>query len=51
MGEKTGENKTKDGIKRVFDMYDKEQTGEIGFEQFKDIIRFIGENLTDDEIL
>ena len=51
VGEKTGENKTKDGIKRVFDMYDKEQTGEIGFEQFKDIIRFIGENLTDDEIL
>jgi len=51
VGEKTGENKTKDGIKRVFDMYDKEQSGEIGFEQFKDIIRFIGENLTDDEIL
>lgn len=29
--EKTGDCKTKDGIKRVFDMYDKEQTGEIGF--------------------
>ena len=32
-------------------MYDREQTGEIGFEQFKEIIKFIGENMTDDDIL
>lgn len=32
-------------------MYDREQTGEIGFEQLKEISRFIGENMTDDDIL
>ena len=32
-------------------MYDREQTGEIGFEQLKEITKFIGENLTDDDIL
>jgi centrin-1 len=49
--QKTGDCRSKDGIKRVFDLYDKEQKGEIGFEQFKDIIKFIGENMTDDDIL
>ena len=49
--QKTGDCRTRDGIKRVFDMYDREQTGEIGFEQLKEITKFIGENLTDDDIL
>lgn len=51
MCQKAGECKTKDGIKRVFDMYDKEKKGEIGFEQLKDIIKFIGENMTDEDIM
>ena len=49
--QKTGDCRTRDGIKRVFDLYDREQTGEIGFEHFKEIIKFIGENMTDDDIL
>lgn len=51
MCEKTGENRTKDGIKRVFDLYDKEGKGVVGFEEFRQITRFIGENLTDEDIL
>lgn len=49
--QKTGDCRTRDGIKRVFDLYDREQTGEIGFEEFKEIIKFIGESMTDDDIL
>lgn len=47
----TGEVKTRDGIKRVFDLYDKEGTGLIEFEQLKAIARLIGETMSDDDLL
>ena len=47
----TGEVRTKDGIRRVFNLYDKEQTGVIEFEQLKKIARSLGENLTDNDLL
>ena len=47
----TGDVRTKDGIRRVFNLYDKEQTGVIEFEQLKHIARSLGEYLTDDDLL
>lgn len=35
----------------MFNLYDKEQTGVIEFEQLKSITRDIGEYMTDDDLL
>lgn len=47
----TGEVKTKDGLRRVFNLYDKEQTGVIEFEQLKAIAREIGEPMAEEQIM
>jgi Ca2+-binding EF-hand superfamily protein len=46
-----GEYRTKDGLQRVWKLYDKEETGVIRFEQIKEISRSIGEYLDDGAIL
>jgi Ca2+-binding EF-hand superfamily protein len=46
-----GEYKTKDGLQRVWKLYDKEETGVIRFEQLKEIARSIGEYMDDQAIL
>ena len=46
-----GEYKTRDGLQRVWRLYDKEETGVIGFEQLKEIGRSIGEYMDDQAIL
>ena len=46
-----GEYKTKDGLQRVWKLYDKEDTGVIRFEQLKEISRSIGEYMDDAALL
>ncbi len=45
---KVGETKTKDGIKRIFTIFDTEGTGVVGFDQLKSICKQLHENLNDD---
>lgn len=46
-----GEYKTRDGLQRVWKLYDREETGVIRFEQLKEIARSIGEYMDDQAIL
>ena len=48
---KVGETKTKDGIRKVFAIFDKDENGVIDFEEFKSISRQLHESLNDDAIL
>lgn len=51
IGSKVGETKTKDGLRRVFALYDKDENGSIDFEEFKAISKQLHENLNDDDLL
>ena len=46
-----GEYKTRDGLQRVWKLYDKEDTGVIRFEDLKEIARSIGEYMDDQALL
>lgn len=46
-----GETKTRDGLRRVFAIFDKNEDGFIDFEEFKAISKEIKENINDDELL
>ena len=46
-----GECKTKDGIKRVFRLFDQDDNGVIDFEEFKGIAKYLKDGINDDEIL
>ena len=46
-----GEVRTKDGIRRVFALLDKNEDGTIDFEEFKNGLKSIGEHMNDDDIL
>jgi centrin-1 len=46
-----GEVRTKDGIRRVFALLDKNEDGHIDFEEFKYGFKSIQEHMNDDEIL
>lgn len=48
---RVGETKTKDGLKRVFALFDKNEDGVLDFEELKAICKQLHENLNDDEIL
>lgn len=48
---RVGETKTKDGCKRIFAIYDKDESGVIDFEKFKAIAKEIKDGINDDEIL
>lgn len=48
---RVGETKTKDGLKRIFALFDKDENGTIDFEEFKVIAKQLHENLTDDDLL
>jgi Ca2+-binding EF-hand superfamily protein len=47
---RVGETKTKEGLKRVFSLYDKDENGVIDFEEFKTVSRQLHENLNDDDL-
>lgn len=46
-----GEVKTKDGLKRVFKLFDEDENGVIDFEEFKKIAKYLKDGINDDEIL
>ncbi len=48
---RVGETKTKDGLKKVFALYDKNEDGVIDFEEFKGIAKWIKDGINDDELL
>jgi Ca2+-binding EF-hand superfamily protein len=48
---RVGETKTKDGLKRVFALYDKDENGVIDFEEFKGIAKQLHDAINDDDIL
>jgi Ca2+-binding EF-hand superfamily protein len=47
---RVGETKTKDGIRRVFALYDKDENGLIDFEEFKGIAKQLHDPINDDDI-
>jgi len=51
MGSQVGEVKTKDGLKRVFAIFDKNEDGIIDFEEFKAIAKDLKDGINDDELL
>jgi centrin-1 len=46
-----GEVRTKDGIRRVFALLDKNEDGHLDFEEFKQGLKSIQEHMNDDDIL
>ena len=50
-GSRIGEVKTRDGIRRVFALIDKDENGIIDFEEFKNLSKYLKDNLTDDDVL
>jgi centrin-1 len=48
---KVGETKTRDGLRRVFALYDKDENGTVDFEEFKAISKQLHENINDDDLL
>ena len=51
VGHKVGDLKSKEGLSKVFDMFDKDSTGLITFDNFKQLARELGEMMNDDEIV
>jgi Ca2+-binding EF-hand superfamily protein len=47
---RVGETKTKDGLKRVFALYDTNGDGSIEFEEFKGIAKQIHDTINDDDL-
>lgn len=47
---KVGDNRSRDGITRVFALWDREGHGSADFESFKRIARELGETLNDEEL-
>jgi Ca2+-binding EF-hand superfamily protein len=48
---RVGETKTKDGLKRVFALYDKDDNGLVDFEEFKGIAKQLHDPINDDDLL
>ena len=46
-----GETRTRDGMRRIFAIYDKDENGVIDFEEFKAIAKEIKDGINDDDIL
>jgi len=46
-----GDTKTKDGLKRIFDLFDKNEDGVIDYEEFKEVGKWIKEGINDDDLL
>lgn len=47
---KVGDNTSRDGINRVFQLWDNQGNGYVDFDSFKRIARELGETLNDDEL-
>ena len=50
-GSRIGETKTRDGLRRVFALIDKDENGIVDFEEFKALCKHLKDNLGDDDVL
>ena len=50
MASKAGDCSSREGLSKVFELWDNEGTGVIGFDNFKRIAKELGETLNDDEL-
>ena len=48
---RVGETKTKDGIRRVFALFDKDENGTVDFDEFKGIAKQLHDGINDDDIV
>ena len=48
VGTKVGDTKTKEGLKRIFALFDKNEDGIIEFQEFKNVAKWIKDALNDD---
>jgi Ca2+-binding EF-hand superfamily protein len=48
---KLGDTRTKEGLLKIFNLYDVDQTGAIDFEKVKRVCRELGETMTEEEII
>ena len=48
---RVGETKTKDGLRRVFALFDKDENGVLDFEEFKGIAKQLHDAVNDDDLL
>ena len=48
---KAGDTKSKEGLSKVFDLWDNEGAGMITFDSFKRVAKELGETLNDDELV
>lgn len=48
---RVGETKTKDGLSKVFALFDKDGNGVVDFEEFKNIAKQLHDPINDDDIL
>jgi len=46
-----GDTKTKDGLKRIFALYDPNGDGIIDYEEFKAVAKWIKDGINDDDLL
>lgn len=46
-----GETKTKDGIRKVFSLFDSDSNGIVNFEEFKALMKQLHDSYNDDDIL
>ena len=47
---KLGNRETKEGIDRIFDLFDEDKTGGISLKSLKKVAKELGENLSDEEL-
>ena len=48
---RVGETKTKDGLRRLYSLFDKDENGVADFEEFKGIAKQIHDPINDDDLL
>jgi Ca2+-binding EF-hand superfamily protein len=48
---RVGDVKSKEGLQKLFNLYDTDGSGFIDFEKFKHVAKELGESMNDDEIL
>lgn len=48
---KLGDTRSKEGLQKIFNLYDTEQSGVIDFEKVKRVCKELGETMVDEEII
>jgi len=51
VGSRVGDFKTKEGLKRIFALYDKNEDGIIDIEEFKTVAKWIKDGINDDDLI